>query len=64
MKKAYAIIGVVFATLGLSSTPGTSQPTSQARESPSLILTAKIPLPGVFWLGIDSVSTDDGYSPD
>jgi len=46
MKKAY---GVLFATLALSSTPGISQPTSQApaRESPSLILTAKIPLPGV-----------------
>src|ERR1700761_2968264 len=49
MKKPYARIGFVFATLALSSTPGISQPTSQApaRESPSLILTAKIPLPGV-----------------
>jgi hypothetical protein len=49
MKKPYVMIGVIFGTLALSSMPGISQPAPQApaREGPSLILTAKIPLSGV-----------------
>jgi hypothetical protein len=49
MRKPYAMLGVVFAALAVSSTPGNSQPASQvpAREGPSLILGAKIPLSGV-----------------
>jgi DNA-binding beta-propeller fold protein YncE len=49
MTKPYAMLGVVFAALAVSLTPGISQPVSQvpARESPSLILGAKIPLSGV-----------------
>ena len=49
MTKPYAMLGVVFAALVVSSTPGISQLVSQvpARESPSLLLTAKIPLTGV-----------------
>ena len=49
MRKLSTMLGVVFAALTVSSTPGFSQPASQApaRESPSLILGAKIPLTGV-----------------
>jgi hypothetical protein len=44
MRKPSTMLGVVFAALTASSTPGFSQPASQApaRESPSLILGAKI----------------------
>ena len=49
MKKPYAMLGVVFAALAVSSPRAISQPASQApaREGPSLILPAKIPLSGV-----------------
>ena len=43
------MFGAVVAVLAVSSTPGISQQVSQApaREGPSLILAAKIPLTGV-----------------
>src|SRR5882757_6831005 len=49
MMKAQAMLGAVVAVLAISSTPGISQQASQtsARESPTLLLTAKVPLTGV-----------------
>jgi len=49
MMKPQAMFGAVAAALALSSAPGISQQPSQApaRESPTLVLTAKMPLTGV-----------------
>jgi hypothetical protein len=49
MMKKHAMLGVVVAALAVSSTPGISQQASQApaREGPTLILAAKVPLKGV-----------------
>src|SRR6516164_7875409 len=49
MMKLGAMLGVVIAALTVPSTPGISQQLSQAsaREGPTLILAAKIPLTGV-----------------
>src|SRR6516164_9734486 len=49
MMKPQAMLGAVVAALALSSAPGISQQASQApaREGPTLILTAKVPLTGV-----------------
>src|SRR5215470_249038 len=49
MMKPQAMLGAVVAALALSSVPGVSQPASQApaREGPTLILAAKVPLTGV-----------------
>src|SRR5215475_4323237 len=49
MKKPHAMLVAVVAALAMSSTPGISQQVSNApaRESPTLILTAKVPLTGV-----------------
>jgi hypothetical protein len=48
MMKPHVILGAIIAVLA-SSTPGISQPASQAptREGPTLILAAKVPLTGV-----------------
>src|SRR6516164_9196894 len=49
MTKPHAMLGPIVAALALSSAPGISQQASQApaREGPTLILTAKVPLTGV-----------------
>ena len=49
MMKPGAMLGAVVAALAVSSTPGISQQPSQApaREGPTLILAAKVPLTGV-----------------
>src|SRR5262249_37552455 len=49
MKKPYAMLVVVVAAFAVSSTPGISQQVSHApaREGPTLILAAKVPLTGV-----------------
>ena len=49
MMKPQAMLSVVVAALAISSTPGISQQASQtpAREGPTLVLTAKVPLTGV-----------------
>jgi hypothetical protein len=49
MMKPHAMLGAVVVVLAVCSTPGLSQQTSQApaREGPTLILAAKLPLTGV-----------------
>jgi DNA-binding beta-propeller fold protein YncE len=49
MNKLYPMLAIVFAVLTVFSTRGVAQLASQgpAREGPSLILTTRIPLPGV-----------------
>src|SRR6516164_7672522 len=49
MTKPQAMLGAIVAALALSSAPGISQQASQApaREGPTLVLTAKVPLTGV-----------------
>src|SRR6516165_4827642 len=49
MKKPHVMLAAVVAALAVSSTPGISQQVSQvpAREGPTLILAAKVPLTDV-----------------